>query len=74
MSFGIQSLPFDLVHSVSILLDLRSYINLGRASKHFYQLLRDENSARVCLEVCVLLCSSDILTELAQCTIQRGSP
>ena len=51
MSTSIASLPFDLVHTIAILLDVRSYINLARTNKRLFTLLQDENAARQCLEV-----------------------
>jgi hypothetical protein len=51
MSTSIATLPFDLVHAIAILLDVRSYINLARTNKRLFTLLKDENAARQCLEV-----------------------
>ena len=57
MPASICSLPFDLLHGVAVLLDIRAYISLGRANKRLYELLKDENAARQCLEVSPRRCS-----------------
>lgn len=63
MSTSIESLPFDLVHSIAILLDIRSYINLARANQRLFTLLKDENAARQCLEVSESLCLNNASNE-----------
>jgi hypothetical protein len=51
MPTGLDSLPFDVFHTIACSLNVREYIYLSRVCKRINALLRNESTARICLQV-----------------------
>src|SRR5437763_15396774 len=51
MPAGLDSLPFDVFHTIACSLDVREYVHLSQACKRANELLRNESTARLCLQV-----------------------
>src|SRR5947209_1339216 len=55
MPANLENLPFDVFHNIACYLEIRDYTHLSRVCTKFDVLLRNDSTARACLQVCKLL-------------------
>ena len=48
---GLAGVPFDIVHQIAGVLDVRSHDSLAKTCKSLYQHLQDENTAKKAIQV-----------------------